>query len=240
MNIIRFYPFSERTTFFAPEPTPAIKNTPDWYKRQPASVRDDEFLPKGELSSTIKRCMPIFDAMTAGYIIPFPCDVYIDATNPAKIEFSVPLTMKQFSNDMFAVHAPEQYDHYPIDTNKYHKQLFRIMPFWAVKTPEGYSTLFMHPLHKDHLPFLAIQGFIDTDKFITDGHLSILVEKDFKGVIKQGTPLVQVIPFKREDWKMELVPTSESSAELTKQRFKLRSNFVHSYKNKYRSKKEFK
>jgi hypothetical protein len=148
--------------------------------------------------------------------------------------------MKQFANDMFATHAPEQYDHYPIDTTKYHKQLFRIMPFWAVKTPEGYSTLFMHPLHKDPLPFVAIQGFIDTDKFITDGHLSILVEKDFKGVIKQGTPLAQVIPFKREDWKMELVPTSESGAELTKQRLSLRSNFVHSYKNKYRSKKEYK
>jgi hypothetical protein len=178
--------------------------------------------------------------MTMGYILPFPCDVYIDATNPDKIEFSVPLSMKQFANDMFSTHAPEQYDHYPIDKDKYHKQLFRVMPFWAVKTPEGYSTLFMHPLHKDSLPFFAIQGFIDTDRFITDGHLSILIEKDFKGIIKQGTPLVQVIPFKREDWKMEVVPTSQASLELTKQRLNLRSNFAHSYKNKYRSKKEYK
>lgn len=239
-NTIRFYPFSEKTTFFAPEPMPASRHVPDWYKAQPGSIRDEEMYPKGQLSSTIKRCMPIFDGMTAGYILGFPCDLYLDTTNPEKIEWSVPLPMKSFASDMFATHAPEQYDHYPVDTNKYHKQLFRVMPFWAIQTPPGYSALFMHPMHKDHLPFLAFGGLIDTDKFITDGHLSMLVEKDFKGVIKQGTPFVQVLPFKREDWEMELVDHKEASEALTKQRLNLRSTFVNSYKNKFRSKKEYK
>jgi hypothetical protein len=239
MNKISFYPFSEKTKSFAPEPVPASKAVPDWYKRQPGTIDEETFIKNGVTSSTIKRCMPIFDYMTAGYIIPIPCDIYIDATNPEKIEWSVPQSMKMFASDMIATHAPEQYDHFPIDKNKYHKQLFRIMPFWAVKTPPGYSTLFMHPLHKDPLPFLSIGGLIDSDKFISDGHLSMLIEKDFKGVIKQGTPFAQVIPFLREDWEMELIDADESNKELQKQRLSLRSSFVNGYRNKMRSKKEF-
>lgn len=29
---ISFYPFSEKTTFFSPEPVAASKSIPDWYK----------------------------------------------------------------------------------------------------------------------------------------------------------------------------------------------------------------
>jgi hypothetical protein len=215
MNKISFYPFSDKTSLFAPPPVPATKMVPDWYKKQPGTIDEEKFIKQGTSSSTIKRCMPIFDYMTAGYIITIPCDIYVDATNPEKIEWSVPQSMKSFGVDMIASHAREQYDHYPIDKDKYHKDLFRIMPFWSVKTPEGYSTLFSHPHHKDPVPFLAIGGLIDTDKFITDGHLSMLIEKDFCGVIKQGTPFVQVVPFKRDDWEMELVEHSAAAKTFT-------------------------
>jgi hypothetical protein len=67
----------------------------------------------------------------------------------------------------------------------------------------------------------------------------MLVEKNFKGVIKQGTPFVQVIPFKREPWNMELIEPIEASKEFTRQRINLRSTFVNGYKNKFRSKKEY-
>ena len=239
MNKISFYPFSDKTLSFAPAPIPATKGVPDWYKKQPGTLDESQFIKQGVSSSTVKRCMPIFDYMTAGYLITLPCDIYIDATNPDKIEWSVPQSMKSFGSDLIASHAPEQYDHYPIDTRIYHKQLFRIMPFWSVKTPDGYSTLFTHPLHKDHLPFLAIGGLVDTDKFITDGHLSFLIEKDFVGVLKQGTPLVQIIPFKRDDWEMELIDPPAAAKEIQKQRLDLRSTFVNGYRNKMRSIKEW-
>lgn len=239
-NKIYFYPFNERTAAFAPKPIPASKALPDWYKSQPAAPNEEEMISKGLMASTIKRCMPIFDYITAGYIISIPCDIYIDATNPEKLEWSVPMPMKTFANDMISTHSPEQYSHYPIDKNKYHKQLFRIMPFWAIKTDPGYSTLFMHPTHKDAVPFLTFGGLIDTDNFITDGHLSMLVEKDFKGVIKQGTPFVQVIPIKRENWEMEIIDPVQANKEFMGQRLNLRSTFVSGYKNKMRSKKEFK
>lgn len=241
MNKIMFYPFNEKTTEFAPKPYPASKAVPDWYKSQPGTVSDKEeiSMKQGASTSTIKRCMPIFDAMTAGYIIPMPCDIYIDSTNPEKIEWSVPLGVKPFGMDMVSHHAREQYSHYPINTNIYHKDLFRIMPFWSVKTDPGYSCLFINPIHKDEVPFWTFGGIIDTDNFITDGHISMLIEKNFKGVIKQGTPFVQVIPFKREDWSMEIVDPEISKKEVISQRLNLRSTFIGGYKNKMRSKKEW-
>jgi hypothetical protein len=87
---------------------------------------------------------------------------------------------------------------------------------------------------------MAFNGLIDTDKFISDGHFSFLVKKGFKGVLKQGTPIVQIIPFKREDWSSELVDLETAAAEVQKQRFRLRSVFSGGYKNKFRTKKEYK
>lgn len=241
MNKIKFYPFSEKTKDFAPEPYPALKSVPDWYKAQPGNIpgKEEIAMKHGNTTSTIKKCMPIFDIMTAGYIIPLPMDLYIDTTNPEKIEWSVPLGVRSFGSDLVSSHSREQYSHYPIDTDKYHKDLFRVMPFWAVKTDPGYSCLIMNPIHQDKVPFWTFGGIVDTDNFITDGHISMLVEKDFKGVIKQGTPFAQVIPFRREDWSMEVVDVEEANKEVFKQRLNLRSTFVNGYKNKMRSKKEW-
>jgi hypothetical protein len=240
MNTIRFYPFSENTATFAPMPIPAIKLLPEWYKKQPGIVKSEDALPQGVINSTVKKCMPVFDIITAGYMIVAPCDIYVDATDPEKLSYSLPLTMKQFQSDMFATHAPQQYDHYPIDKKIHHKQLLRIMPFWSVETPKGYSSLFSNPFHRDESELLAISAIVDTDSFISDGHLSFLVKNGFKGVIKQGTPLVQIIPFKRDEWSSEEVSHEESAKKMSSQRFNLRSTFANGYKDKMRSKKEYK
>lgn len=237
---IKFYPFNEETAMFTPPPVPASKMVPEWYKRQPATVDEERGLASGSFNGTVKKCIPIFDLMTAGYILSLPMDVYIDASDPNKLNIQCPNPMKRFGTDMFATHSPEQYNHYPVDTDLYHKQLFRIMPFWAFKTEKGYSTLILHPNHQDDLPFKALGGFVDTDKFITDGHFSFFIKKGFVGVIKQGTPLVQIIPMKRDDWESEIVSHEQVKKEIGHQRIFLRSTFSNGYKNKYRSMKRFK
>jgi hypothetical protein len=239
MEPIKFYPFSEQTKLFAPHPEPAFKYLPDWYKAQPATLDDERAIKHGDIPSTVKRCMPVFDIMTAGYMLKIPCDIFVDATDPEKVEWSLPVALKHLAKEMVTTHAPEQYDHYPIDTNRYHKRLFRIMPFWAIKTPPGYSTLFMNPIHQDHVPFWSFGGIIDTDKFASEGHFSILIEKDFKGILKQGTPLIQAIPFKRDDWSSEVMTLEDAQRDVFPQRMKVRSNFLHGYKNKFRAKKEY-
>lgn len=239
MNTIKFYPFNEETMQAVEPPRPASKYLPDWYKKQPAMV-DNDGMRYGQPGATVKKCMPVFDIMTAGYIITAPCDIYVDATDPEKLVWSVPAAFSHLKSDMFASHAREQYSEYPLDPSTQHKTLLRVWPFWAIGTPKGYSCMFTQPFHSDNSPLYAISGLVDTDAFVTEGHLSFIVKKNFKGVIKQGTPLVQVIPFKRESWKSEVVPLEEARAVFNKQTFKLRSTFLNAYKDKFRFKKDYK
>jgi len=68
---------------------------------------------------------------------------------------------------------------------------------------------------------------------------SFFVKKNFKGILKQGTPLIQVFPFKRDDWEMS-INKEVNSEEISEQRIMLRSTFENGYKMKYWVKKLFK
>ena len=57
-------------------------------------------------------------------------------------------------------------------------------------------------------------------------------------VIKEGTPYVQVIPFKRESWKMKII--SEKDNELIKSRPSGVRGVWHSYKDAFWKKKSWK
>lgn len=241
MSIIKFYPFSKETSHMAPPPTPASKNIPLWYKKQPSYGADEEtLLRSGNSASTIKRCMPVFDIMTSGYILYMPCDIFIDATNPEKLQWSIPQQASLIKKDLVSTHSPEQVSHYPLKTDIYHKDLFRLLPFWAIETEKGYSCLLTQPFHSDPVPFRVFSGIIDTDNFIADGHFSFQFEKNFKGIIERGTPIVQVIPFKREDYKMEILDPETSNKIIMMQRFKIRSRFKNFYRDHMRQPKEYK
>jgi hypothetical protein len=60
------------------EPQPASKFIPLWYKKTSSYVGSEEKKPENGLTTaTIKRCMPVFDAITAGYIITTYTDIYV-------------------------------------------------------------------------------------------------------------------------------------------------------------------
>lgn len=240
MKTIKFHPFNEDSVKFAEPPQPSSKFLPSWYKRQPSSYPDKDDFVHGVVTSTIKRCMPIFDMMTAGYMITAPCDIYVDATNPEELVYSIPSTLRQYHNDLFARHDVLQYSEYPINRNDVHKDLLRIFPFWIVETEPGHSAIFINPTHQDDSPLVGFSGIIDTDTFMSDGHFSFTVRKDFKGIIKQGTPLIQVIPFKRDDWNSEISEPGKLASKIDRQRLDLKSVFINGYKNKFRFKKEYK
>ena len=68
-------------TFEIPEdyfPKPADKYVPDWYKNLESYIGGEK-KPSGEgqTTGTVKRCMPVFDAVTGGYIIPTYVDIFI-------------------------------------------------------------------------------------------------------------------------------------------------------------------
>lgn len=238
-NKIKFLQAYPHLADVFPLPEPGTKNIPTWYKNQPGVTGPSPDVPEnGSLRLSVKKCQAFFDAMAVGYVLKVPVDIYIDTTE-GKLDIQLPGEMQRFRAELIAHHSTEQISHFQINEGIYINQILRIHPTWMVSTPEGYSTLFMQPMHQAPTPLKAVEAIIDTDKFWSDGHLSFFIEKNFKGVIKQGTPLAQVFPFKREDWQMEI--DKEFDPEKTNlQRRVVRSTFQNGYRVKFWQKKNFK
>lgn len=222
-----------------PKPHPATKSVPQWYKDQPKIIGEDHTtISNGTMKLTVKACQAFFDSMALGYVLRLPCDIYVDTTE-GKFDIQIPAELRAYQSKLISQHTKEQVSHYPIDTDIYVSDIvLRIHPSYMVRTEPGYSTLFTAPIHQPPIPFKAVDAVIDTDNFFSDGHLSFFVKKNFKGVVKQGTPFVQVFPFKRDDWDSEYISVSE--AERSEQRNSVRSTFQHGYRLKHWVKKVFK
>lgn len=178
--------FSNDTSLDILKPFPASRYIPDWYRTMQGV--------KGTIE-TVKKCIPVLDALTAGYIIPLPVDVTWE-----------PNSKKFLSDAKFLVnsdHMIEQTDNIVI-SSEYDSQPHKWINNWFIKTPKGYSTLFIHPLNRDDLPFHSFSGIVDTDRHPLIINFPFVLRKDFTGTIPAGTPLIQAIPFKRDDWDSEV------------------------------------
>lgn len=216
-------------------PIPSSHVLPQWYKDMKSYI-DDIKKPMGQAdtSATIKKCMPVFDALNAGYILVTPADLYITQVeeNGNKL-----LRIESPANDTIAFHAFKQAELHPFaekDTN-----LMKWVSPWGIKTPKGYSTLVIPPVHRK-LDFTILPGIVDTDKYHAAINFPfVLNDLDFEGLIPAGTPMAQVIPFKRDAWKMNIIEGKEAE-QIEQATIKhLRSRFFDSYKNYYRSTKSY-
>lgn len=218
-----------------PAPIPMSKNIPQWYKDQPSYIVQENQPVDGV---TIKGCQAIFDMITTGYLLLCPVDIEIDTTENNKI-FKISEEYKNLRPPLIGDHDMKQISHYPFNNNFFTDYLFRVKMAWVVGTEKGYSCLFMEPQHQDYIPLHAVSAIIDTDTLLSDGLFSFFVDKGFKGTIKKGTPLVQVFPFKRDDWVADFNKDFDFNI-IVEQRKKVRSLFTGGYKKFYWHKKNYK
>ena len=115
--------------------------------------------------------------------------------------------------------------------------LFSWISHWGIETPKNYSCLFTHPLNRTDLPFITTSGIMDTDKWGIWGNQPFSLKTGWEGILPAGTPIIQVIPFKRETWKSEIAKTSEKSEWGRVENIKRNSKFRGYYKSNYWSKK---
>lgn len=180
-------------------PVLAKDNLPDWYKStQPYinNVKQTGFINGSFLTTaTVKKCMPVFDVMTAGYLICSWADI--------KIYREGNEVCYEVEENILAQHSPLQAgNHFAVDKND--DLVAKFINTWGIKTPEGYSCLFMPPAHRQNI-ISIMPGVVDTDTYNLAVHFPfVLSDRNFEGVIPKGTPLVQVIPFKRDEWEMEV------------------------------------
>ncbi len=170
-------------------PVPAKAYMPDWFRRLPAV--DDGVMGLNNTGLTVKRCMPFLDAMTTGWILSLPATVRLEISEggtrvDAGWEFDRPLV---------ANHGAHQVKGNPFGT----RPPCKFLNFWSIATPAGWSCLFVQPLNRPNGVFEVVAGIVDTDTYRSPIHFPFFaIGDDGLHVIEKGSPLIQVIPFRRD------------------------------------------
>jgi len=178
--------------------TPAKKHIPDWYKKISKWKDGEIFSLEKSFQHTVKQCMPFLESFTIGYMITLPYDLYVKNNNGLPFLTWVagvtdPPKWRAEVSDINIIplgHAPIEY-------------------IWdccvSYKVSKGYSILFTHPLNRHDLPFTTLTSVIDGGFTVSPhGNVPFYIKEGFEGIIPQGTPIAQLIPFRQESWKAEV------------------------------------
>lgn len=198
--------FVEPSAF--PQPEPIKKNIPYWFKELKPLVAEN--------SPTAKKCIPLLEATTTGYVLKSPVDIkiwtYQDADRSAycwHAEWSLNIKGSDGEKIEFVTaHNVNQ-----ISTLNLVKQggvPLKFCNLWGIRTPVGYSCLFTPTLNDDTLlnkGIFMLSGIVDTDTYNAPVNFPFifLAPLNTEILIEKGTPLIQVIPFKREPWTSEVI-----------------------------------
>jgi len=227
---IIFIPASEEKEFkYLDKPKPAKNFLPIWWKK-------NDFFQKNELGDlivppepTFKGCMPFLDSLTTGYMAYTTQELYVsNKNNVITIDWNnspEPLILRKSKTDGVPV---------PIGCNEMH---FAWHFHYGFVLPKGYSALFTHPLNRHDLPFVSSSGIIDEGCWWS-GKFSFWLKNDFEGIIPKETPIIQIIPFKRENWISELRP---DLIERSQKEVNEKNNYFYGFYKKFiKKEKSFK
>jgi len=186
------------------EPIPARTVVPSWFRDLPGV--DASQVSATNNGRTVKRCMPFFDALSVGWIIPLAATVRLEVTDGGRTVTAG----WEFDREMVSNHGPFQVAGNPFEPRppmKFHN-------FWTVRTPKGWSCLFLPPINRPSDAFEVFSGMVDTDSYASPANFPFVTTvADGVHTIKKGTPLVQVVPFRRGDATMRGVVRIETALE---------------------------
>lgn len=247
MPILESFPVSKEIEEIINGPSPAQKNIPDWYKNLDTHIygqKQTTIHPDiiSESNFTIKGCSSFFDALTHGYIYTLPADIQLEGMPNGKLKVEMSVKTDFVLKVMDGPADKSIVNSLPIGDEFYEHLMMWSFDF-SLKTPKGYSVLFCHPLNRFELPFQTFSGIVETDEYNQAVHFPFFIKKlpvGKKVIIKKGTPIVQIIPFKREHWKIENKPFSQKVYDMmVKQNFKLKSIIGRSYKIQWWKRKKY-
>lgn len=190
-------------------PMPVSKTLPDWYidaDRFAKMPSGDAFIgPDGGKIPTWKACPAVYDIMATGYVERVPCDIEFFYNDRGIISARA---LSQKDSNFVSYRPPMPQFQVP---HGYDESHFAWWAEWGIELPKGYSAIYTHPLNRYELPFMTTNGIIDNDKVNMPGNVPFFVKKGWTGIVEAGTPYMQVIPFKRENWESEIsiVPADE-------------------------------
>jgi len=221
-----------------PNPTPAKKHIPDWYKDMSRfmdpSKKSDVTAKGGVLkkNTTIKACVPVLDFFTSGYIIPLWQDLLVQREDSGNLLFNWPNS----DVDVLGEHPKDQVKGSPLMKDADGSVVYKFLCPWSFKTPPGYSCFFFSPFYHQN-DFEILPAIVDTDDMDEVNFPFLYKGQGRENLYSAGSPLIQVLPFKRDDWTHAV----EEGSDLQKQKVKtkLYQSFSKVYKDRFHKKKFF-
>lgn len=211
-------------------PVPAYTEIPKWYKNTPRFVRGDKVSvsEQGVVNVGVKVCAPFLDAITAGYIVKLHCDILVEVNDGN--------TRMTWSSDFppLSARPAEVGDQMPVVPG-----FSKFLQAWEIqsgfKVPDGYSVLVTQPMNRLDLDTFVTSGVMEADQYLGAGGVPFALREGFEGIIKQGTPIIQLIPFKRDNWKSVVIENQFPFGDL-----RGRNKIMGWYKENIWQKKEYK
>jgi hypothetical protein len=187
-----------------PAPVRAKTALPDWFRKLPPV--DTAHVSATSSGITVKRCMPFLDAMAAGWVIGLPATVRMDISDGGRqVDCGWDFDRTLVSNH--AGHQVAGNPREPLPPCKFHN-------YWTIRTPPGWSCLFVPPLNRPNGVFEIVAGVVDTDTYQSEIHFPFFATgKDGLHILERGTPIVQVIPFRRQTSDLDADIRTEGETE---------------------------
>jgi|694.fasta_scaffold120427_2 hypothetical protein len=244
-NVIKFTAKNEYAWTVQQKPVPASTLVPLWWKDMhpyemgPENPTGKKIIVENQVSNaTFKKCTPMLDALLSGYICTLWADVQVRQQKSIDNKFYPKITWRaKYYQGVFQGHQLSS-ESIPPPTG-YSNIVFKYMNTWIPHTPPGYSILVTSPFGYRDLPFYAIPAIIDSDKSNLELLPPMWLKEGFEGIVEAGTPLFQVTPFKRENWRSEFDYLKDGEYEKLEDK-SFGKNIVNNYIKNVWSKKSYK
>ena len=244
-SIIKFTARDEYGWEVQPKPVPAATLVPDWWKNMhpydisPQSLDGKKLIVENrESNATFKKCTPMLDALVSGYIITLRAYVQVLQEKGFDNKFYPKLTWRvKYDRGIFEQHGASS-QIVPPPTG-YSRIVFKYLNTWIPQTPSGYSVMVTQPFGYRDLPFHAVPAVVDSDKSVLEMLPPMWCKEGFEGVVEAGTPLVQITPFKRENWKSEFDYFKGNDYKKLEDK-NFNRNLINNYVRNHWSKKSYK
>jgi hypothetical protein len=178
-----------------PDISPAKNFVPSWYKEAKRFTTGMVIPNRFPFFPTFKLCSAFSDSFYSGYIMPLAVDLAVEQTEGGPV-----ISWGNQSEIFVEVRDSETNKELPTPVG-YSSVHYAWKTQHMFTVPKGYSALVTHPLNRYDLPFLTLSGIVDGEMTLYNGNVPVFFNSTFEGIIPAGTPIMQVILFKTENWK---------------------------------------
>lgn len=207
-NIITFGTFSKDIYYTEQiHPIPMSEYPIEWYE----NIKAEKLYFDGQDGKNVKSCPSFIEIYQEGYVIPSPTDYSISVTPKGDFFWECARSFKDvMERDDIEYHYNEQLvSHLPKDYDT--KMIIKINLPWKVFTPKGYSIRIMKMPFTSNKLWEPTYGVLRTDRNYHLNFQTNIKTNTEEVFISQGEPLALIVPYKREDFKSQIVDLNEKN-----------------------------